>query len=206
MRDLYCASVLALFTTYVYHVAHEWEGVNCLAQNPGIKADLTYLKPKHFHSIPTGLEHIMFAVLVLLCIKDKSYPSFYTIPYYLIGSYLGNGVQGLIKKSMCSPRPYAGNFLYDPNSFMSTPSGHTFYATFGAMYVGYYLWLTCKDSHVVTFAWMLLSLFPVGIGISRVADNHHFPVDILYGGILALWICGFVCRMHYLTVRKAKPE
>ena len=168
-------------------------------------AKLLYLKPKHFHSIPSGLEHIMFVVLLALCARHSS-TRFYTISYYLIGTCLGNGVQGLIKKSMCSPRPYAGLYVTDPNSFMSTPSGHTFYATFGAMYVGYYLWLTCKDSHVVTFAWMLMSVFPIGIGISRVMDNHHFPVDILYGGILAFWICGVVCRMHYLTVRKEKSE
>jgi membrane-associated phospholipid phosphatase len=205
MRDAYCASILAFVTICLYYAAHEWKGINCISQHPGIVEDLTYLKPKRSHSIPDGVEHIMFVVLVLLCMKYKR-NRFYTIPYYIIGSYLGNGVQGLIKKSMCSPRPYAGLYLNDPNTFMSTPSGHTFYATFGTLYVSYYLWLVCKDSHVVTMMWMLMSIFPFGVGVSRVIDNHHFPVDILYGGILAFWVCGLVCRMHYLSIKKNKCE
>lgn len=206
MRDMYLMLAVGTVAIGLYHIAHEWSGRNCLAENPGVELNSTYLKPRHPNTIPMYIEHSMGVVLVALVVyyygHHRIRRSFYTIAYYLIGACLGNGIMGLIKKATCSPRPYAGRFVNEQNSFMSTPSGHTFYATFGTLYVSYYIWLVCKNKHITALAWLLLAIFPVSVGISRIADNHHFPVDVLCGVVLACGIYEFVIKLHFLAVVK----
>lgn len=107
------------------------------------------------------------------------------IIYSLTVGVLAMGANGLLKHYIHRPRPdtlYASNMYFKTSSF---PSGHSFGAAVVLGILGY-LAATHLAAPWAGVLPVLLGLFTLAIGISRVYLGAHYPTDVIAGWILGL--------------------
>jgi membrane-associated phospholipid phosphatase len=178
---------------------------DCLEQSPGIATNPTYSRPYHENTVAYYQTFAPFlAVLVIASIQlyFKLWSSaFYLVAYYWVGAGTGNGIVDILKKEQCSPRPYAAALPFEPNSFYSTPSGHTFQAIYGSLYVALFLAAMYQDVHVRTVIMFFASAFPLFVGASHIVDNHHWPIDVVCGALIGIWIAVLACGLTITYIK-----
>jgi undecaprenyl-diphosphatase len=105
------------------------------------------------------------------------------IVYSLGAGVLAMGVNMLLKHYVHRTRPdtlYVSNMFFKSSSF---PSGHAFSAAVLCGLFGYLAFKYLPGSWHIAVP-ILLGLFTVAVGISRVYLGAHYPTDVIAGWIL----------------------
>lgn len=167
-----------------------------------------YNRVYHDDTVPYILTFIPFVfVAIYAFIAERMYGWFYCIEiicYYWVGTGFGTGIVNIMKKQLCMPRPYAMYRPDDQESYMSTPSGHMFQITFGILYMMYVQYvLLHKQIHafIHLFVNTFWSVIPLIVGSTRIMDNHHWPADVIFGAIIAVYamIPIFILMYHIVA-------
>ena len=119
----------------------------------------------------------------------------------LINSLLATGSYIIIKNVIQRPRPNPFRFIEETG--YSFPSGH---ATNNMAFCGILIYLICKNvknKKLKIISTILLSLWVLIIGISRIYFNVHYVSDIIAGFILGL-ICILISINIVLTNKNSK--
>ena len=155
--------------------------------------DVTYQKPYHPDTFAYGLTFI-FALLLPVLIVAKSpcvqtgvtwtvlfrYAVIIGV-FYAAGAGISNGIVDNLKRQLCSLRPYAALRPDDPDSYLSTPSGHSNMVVFTNLYVSYWYLKSIPDNILKVGFCMLMSIYPFIVCATRITDNHHWPIDVIAG-------------------------
>ena len=119
----------------------------------------------------------------------------------LINSLLATGSYIIIKNVIQRPRPNPFRFIEETG--YSFPSGH---ATNNMAFCGILIYLICKNvknKKLKIISTILLSLWVLIIGISRIYFNVHYVSDLIAGFILGL-ICILISINIVLTNKNSK--
>eukprot|EP01041_Mallomonas_annulata_P002650 gene2650-5201_t len=169
------------------------------------KTDPTYQRPYIDNTISTNMAMIEAVLIIpLICIKappliaflnltqpffrwtDLGKYSIILVLFFIIGAGIMNGIVNIMKNELCSLRPYAALRPDDPEAYLSTPSGHTSDAVYTAVYVTYWINKEIEDPALKLLVYVLMSVYPIIVGATRITDNHHWPVDVLAGATIGI--------------------
>ena len=125
------------------------------------------------------------------------------IIYWCINSALGlrvgfilllsNGINGILKLTFSTPRPFFYSAEVRPLTFESSfglPSGHAQNAAA--------VWGVIAAFFARMWVWIVLVMLIILIGLSRISVGVHFPIDVVTG-----WLVGFT--LLWLVLRLEKP-
>lgn len=96
-----------------------------------------------------------------------------------------NGANTIIKKIIKRPRPTVKHLTHAGG--YSFPSGHSIASMTIALLLILALTLYMKNKGLKTFLIIILALFPISIGWSRIFTHVHYPSDV-FGGFLLSFV------------------
>lgn len=191
--------ILALISVLIFSLSYISDRNDCLDEHPDILSNPTYNATFHKDTIPFGATFVFGAVIPFVSMTANGLNVNHLFPlavspsiYYIIGTGIGNGVVNIIKDRLCSPRPIAITLINNNNNeaFKSTPSGHTFQTVYTSVFLFMVICLVYKRKSVLfyTTTALIFSFYPLAVGNTRITDNHHWPVDVLLGAVIGLFI------------------
>ena len=133
---------------------------------------------------------IIIATIILICIKKGKY-ALMIFSNALCSTIMYNIIKQIIQR----PRPYPFYFIEETG--YSFPSGHATsnMAVFGLLI--YFVWTNVKNKKIKILLTILLSLWILIMGITRIYFNVHYPSDIVAGFVL-----GSICVLLTITVQE----
>lgn len=128
------------------------------------------------------------------------------IPSVALGSYLLNRA---LKSWFDRPRPAAHERMVDVLVDLSFPSGHAMFALAFYGLLIHIIWRFTKKAAMRRWLTVLVIIFILMIGMSRVYLKVHYLTDVLAGfaaGFLWLLICLFFIKRIEKLIRKQEKE
>ena len=149
----------------------------------------------HLLGETTAIVIIALILLFVLWLKQRNYRG---MLFVLLTIGLGRVLNQLIKNWVDRPRPELAN---DITSF-SFPSGHAMIGLLYLFTIAYLLSEVLVRNNHVMIVWVTAIILTFLIGLSRIADSHHYATDVIAG-----WVIGyawFVICVFWYEQRKHK--
>lgn len=142
-----------------------------------------------FHSL--GATKVIIAVTFVLAIFAWfRFRKIQLVLFILVTVGLGYYLNQILKQIIERPRP---EFLNQFTSF-SFPSGHAMVGLLYLFTIAYVLGKTVSSIKVRSILWIIAAILILFIGLSRIAEGHHYASDIFAG-----WMLG--CSWFTLCVK-----
>lgn len=143
---------------------------------------------------------VALILLFVLWLKERNYRG---MLFILLTIGMGRVLNQLIKNWIDRPRP---GISYDTTSF-SFPSGHAMIGLLYLFTIAYLLSEALGRTKKTIFVWITAAIITLLVGLSRIAENHHYATDIIAG-----WSIGYtwfvLCVLWYeqrkLNINKIK--
>lgn len=203
---LFCGALL-LFVYVVHEVLLEQEAEADTAifhfiSTHFVSNGLTSFMKKITYFASASFMQVSYAALVVIYLVRKDFKRAMEIAVIGLGGFLINYVMKLSFHRIRPDHP-----LIEPLKNFSFPSGH---ATSGFIFYGlvaYLIWKTKLPEVYKYICAVLLIIFSLMIGFSRVYLRMHYPSDVLGGFCIGLsWLLLALYTFHLLKKRTEKEQ
>lgn len=141
---------------------------------------------------------IVTTSLILLIVLWLRQRNFRGMLFVLLSIAGGRVLNQIIKNVVDRPRPE----MVDQLTSFSFPSGHAMLSLLLLFTIAYLLSEVVVSKKNMVFVWVVAILLTMLIGLSRIADNHHYPTDVFAGWTIAyFW---FIICVFWYEQRKTK--
>lgn len=140
-------------------------------------------------------------ICTMLVLKRKTVVSIQIAIIAITSTILSHGVKRIFQRS----RPELP--LIEDLKTYSFPSGHALSSFIFCTVVGYLVWKTKLSLPLKWIISMLLLVFAMTIGLSRIVLKMHYPTDVLAGFLLGLvWVLMSFYIFNRVWPRKPNPN
>lgn len=143
----------------------------------------------HYFGETVVIVTVAIILLILLLIRERNYRAMMFVLLTIAG---GNLLNRLVKNLVERPRPE----VVDQLTSFSFPSGHAMLGILYLFTIAYILSEVLKSDKKVIVTWVIMLILAVLIGLSRIAETHHYATDVLAG-----WCLGYswfmICVFWY---------
>lgn len=133
----------------------------------------------HYFGETAVIVTVAIILLIFLLVRERNYRAMMFVLLTIAG---GNILNRFVKNWVERPRPE----VVDQLTSYSFPSGH---AMLGLLYlctIAYLLSEILNSDKKVLLTWTFMIVLTVLVGLSRIAETHHYATDVLAG-----WFLGY---------------
>lgn len=143
----------------------------------------------HFFGETIVIVIVSIILLVILFIRQKNYRGMLFVLLTVAG---GNVLNRVVKNWVERPRPE----IVDPLTSFSFPSGHAMIGLLYLFTIAFLLSEVVNSNKKVMLTWTSVIVLTILVGLSRIAETHHYATDVLAG-----WCLGYswfiICVFWY---------
>ncbi|SOC18401.1 undecaprenyl-diphosphatase [Ureibacillus xyleni] len=149
----------------------------------------------HYLGSTSLIVAVALILLVILWFKQRNYRGMLFVLLTIAG---GRVLNQIIKNVVERPRPE----IADQITSFSFPSGHAMLSLLYLFTIAYLLAEVIVSKKKMIIVWLIAAMLSMLIGLSRIAESHHYPTDVIAGWTIAYsW---FVLCAFWYEQRKTK--